>query len=126
MLRTATTLRDTFARPDLVALPKAVACLERDWERLVAYYTVPQEHWTHLRTTHVIESPVAAVRLRTSAAKRFKKVDNATARMWKPLLVVEHHFRKLNAPHLGTAVYDDIAFHDGIRTVTPTRERRAA
>jgi transposase-like protein len=44
----------------------------RDWE-------FPREHWKHLRTTNSIESPFAWVRLRTSAAKRFKKVANATA-----------------------------------------------
>lgn len=125
-LRAATTLRDTFARTYGRVFPKAVACLERDWERLVAYYAFPQEHWAHLRTTNVIESPFAAVRLRTSAAKRFKRVDNATALIWKTLLVVEQHFRKLNAPHLCTAVYDGVVFRDGIRTATPAQERRAA
>ena len=74
----ATTLRDTFARTYRRVFPKAVACLERDGERLVAYYAFPQEHWTQLRTTNVSEFPFAAVRLRTSAAKRFTKVDNAT------------------------------------------------
>ena len=122
----ATTLRDTFARTYRRVFPKAVACLEQDWERLVAYYAFPQEHWTHLRTTNVIESPFAAVRLRTSAAKRFKKVENATALIWKTLLVVEQHFRKLNAPHLCTAVYDGVVFHDGIHTAPPARARRAA
>ena len=122
----ATTLRDTFARTYRRVFPKAVACLEQDWERLVAYYAFPQEHWTHLRTTNVIESPFAAVRLRTSAAKRFKHVDNATALIWKTLLVVEQHFRKLNAPHLCTAVYDGVVFHDGIQTAPPARARRAA
>ncbi len=125
-LRQATKLRDTLARTYCRVFPKAVACLERDWDRLVAYYAFPQEHWKHLRTTNVIESPFAAVRLRTSAAKRFKKVDNATTLIWKTLLVVEQHFRKLNAPHLCTAVYDGAVFHDGICTVTPTRTRRAA
>ena len=125
-LRAATTLRDTFARTYRGLVPKAVACLERDWERLVAYYAFPQEHWTHLRTTNVIESPFAAVRLRTSAAKRFKRVDNATTLIWKTLLVVEHHFRTLNAPHLCTAVYEGVVFRDGIRTATPARARRAA
>jgi putative transposase len=125
-LRAATTLRDTFVRAYRRAFPKAVECLERDWDRLVAYYAFPQEHWTHLRTTNVIESPFAAVRLRTSAAKRFKKVENATALIWKTLLVVEQHFRKLNAPHLCTAVSDGVVFHDGIRTVTAARVRRAA
>lgn len=124
--RPAVRLRDTFARPYRHVLPKAVECLERDWDRLVAYYAFPQEHWTYLRTTNVIESPFAAVRLRTSAARRFKKVDNATTLIWKIVLVVEQHFRKLNAPHLCTDVYDGAVFHDSICTVTPTRERVAA
>ena len=74
----------------------------------------------------MIESPFAAVPLRTSAAKRFKNVDNATTLIWKTVLVVEQHFRKLNAPHLCPDVYDGVVFHDGICTVTPTRERIAA
>ncbi len=122
----ATTLRDRFARTYGRAFPKAVARLLHDWERMVAYYAFPQEHWTHLRTTNIIESPFAAVRLRTSAAKRFKVVENATALIWKTLLVVEQHFRKLNAPHLCTSVYDGVVFHDGIRAITPTRKLRAA
>lgn len=124
--RAATALRDAFVRTHHRAFPKAVECLERDWDRLVAYYAFPQEHWKHLRTTNIIESPFAAVRLRTSAAKRFKKVENATTLIWKTLLVVEQHFRKLNAPHLCPAVLDGVVFQDGIRTVTPTREQRAA
>ena len=38
---------------------------------------VSREHWPHLKTLNVIESPFATVRLRTTAAKRFKKVENA-------------------------------------------------
>ena len=53
--------------------------LDHDWDRLVAYYSFPLEHWKHLRTTNPVESPFAAVRLRTTAAKRYKRVDNATA-----------------------------------------------
>jgi len=72
--------------------------LDEDWERLVTFYAFPKEHWKHLRTTNVVESPFAAVRLRTEAAKRFKKVENATAVIWKTLLVAEQHFRRLDAP----------------------------
>ena len=125
-VRAATARRDTFARTYRRQHPKAVERLLHDWERMVAYYAFPQEHWTHLRTTNIIESPFAAVRLRTSAAKRFKRVENATALIWKTLLVVEQHFRKLNAPHLCTAVYDGVIFHEGVRTITPTRKLRAA
>lgn len=106
--------------------PKAVERLERDWERLVSYYAFPREHWRHLRTTNVIESPFDAVRLRTSAAKRFKRVENATALIWKLLLVVEQHFRKLNAPHLCAEIFAGVAYCDGVRVVTPARERAAA
>ena len=52
----------------------------------MTFYAFPKEHWKHLRTTNVVESPFAAVRLRTAAAKRFKKVENATAVIWKTLL----------------------------------------
>lgn len=122
----ATTRRDRFARTYGRAHPKAVARLLDDWERMVAYYAFPKEHWTHLRTTNIIESPFAAVRLRTSAAKRFKVVENATALIWKTLLVVEQHFRKLNAPHLCAAVFEGVVFHDGVRAIIPTRKLRAA
>jgi transposase-like protein len=98
--------------------PKAVERLECDWERLVAYYAFPEAHWRHLRTTNVVESPFAAVRLRTSAAKRFKKVEHATALIWRLLLVAERHFRKLNAPHLCAEVYAGVAYADGQRVVT--------
>lgn len=100
--------------------PKAVERLEWDWERMVAYYAFPQAHWRHLRTTNVVESPFDAVRLRTSAAKRFKRVENATALIWKVLRVVEQHFRKLNAPHLCAEVFAGVVYHDGERAVTAT------
>ena len=64
---------------------RGAECLERDWERLTAYYRLSKEHWTHLRTTNIIESPFASVRLRTAAAKRYKRVDGATAMIWKLL-----------------------------------------
>jgi transposase-like protein len=53
--------------------------LDDDWDRLVTFYQFPKEHWKHLRTTNVVGSPFPAVRLRTAAAKRFNKVENATA-----------------------------------------------
>lgn len=96
--------RDAFAKRYRRWYPKAVAVLERDWERLVTFYDFPESHWRHLRTTNVVESPFAAVRLRTSAAKRFKQVANATALIWRLLMVAERRFRKLNAPELLAAV----------------------
>jgi transposase-like protein len=96
--------RDAFAKRYRRWYPKAVAVLEDDWERLVTFYDFPEPHWRHLRTTNVVESPFAPVRLRTSAAKRFKQVGKATALIWRLLMVVERRFRKLNAPELLAAV----------------------
>jgi transposase-like protein len=42
--------------------------LDRDWERMMTFYQFPHEHWKHLRTSNPVESPFAAVRLRTAAA----------------------------------------------------------
>jgi len=89
--------------------------LAEDWERLVTFYAFPKEHWMHLRTTNVVESPFAAVRLRTAAAKRFKTVENATAVIWKTLLVAEQSFRRLDAPELLPEVAESVAYINGER-----------
>lgn len=92
--------RDAFAKRYGRWYPKPVAVLEDDWERLVTFYDFPEGHWRHLRTSNVVESPFAAVRPWKSAAKRFKKVANATALTWRLLMVAERRFRKLSAPEL--------------------------
>jgi hypothetical protein len=53
------------------------------------------------------------VRLRTDAVKRFKKVANATAVIWRMLMVAERRFRRLDAPKQLAAVYDGRTFRDG-------------
>ena len=78
----------------------AAAVLDRAWERMVAFQRFPTEHWKHLGASNPVESPFATVRLGANAAKRFMKVDNATAVIWKMLLVAEKRFRRLDAPHL--------------------------
>lgn len=88
--------------------------LERDWERMVTFYQFPKEHWKHLRTTNIVESPFASLRLRTAAAKRFKKVTNATAVIWKMMMLAEQRFRKLNAPEKMKLVFMGALFQDGI------------
>src|SRR5437867_7420187 len=54
--------RERFAKAFRRTHPKAVEILEKDWERMVAFYDFPKEQWKHLRTTNVVESPFAAVK----------------------------------------------------------------
>ncbi len=96
-------------------LEVAATVLDRDWARMLTFYQFPQAHWPHLRTSNPIESPFAALRLRTDAAKRFKRVDNATAVIWKMLLVAQQRFRRLNAPELMQEVHDGAQYVNGVR-----------
>ena len=86
--------------------------LVRDWDRMLTFYQFPKEHWKHLRTTNVVESPFAALRLRTDAAKRYKKVENTTAVIWKMLLLAEQRFRRLDAPEKLMQVYLGFGFRE--------------
>ena len=79
----------------------------------------------HLRTTNPVESPFAALRLRTDAAKRFKKVENAQALIWKMLLVAEKRFRRLKAPELMKDVYQGAEYVNGV-LVNQAPEEKAA
>jgi len=94
---------------------EASTLIEVDWDRMVTFYRFPQDHWQHLRTTNPVESPFAALRLRTEAAKRYKKVNNASALTWKMLLVAESRFRALKAPELMKDVWNGERYKDGVK-----------
>jgi transposase-like protein len=93
--------------------PKAVKTVVENWDRLTTYYDFPREHWKHLRTSNIVESPFSRVRLRTAASRRFKSPVNATCLIWKTLMVAEMSFRKLNAPHLVAKVANGSKYKDG-------------
>ena len=71
------------------------------------------------------------MRLRTNAGKRYKRVQGATALIWRVLMVAEQRFRKLNAPELLPLVYAGQQYRDGKpvkneKTSTKRRSKRAA
>ena len=105
--------RERFAQRYRKGYPKAVETLEQDWDRMMTFYQFPEAHWKHLRTTNVVESPFAAVRLRTGAAKRYKKAQSATALIWRVLMLAERRFRRLDVPELLAEVYAGSKFDDG-------------
>jgi putative transposase len=93
--------------------PKTIKTVVENWERLTTYYDYPREHWKHLRTSNVVESPFSRVRLRTAASRRFKSQLNATCLIWKTLMIAEMSFRKLNAPHLVDKVARGLKCNNG-------------
>ncbi len=65
---------------------------------MLTFYEIPEAHGVDLRTTNPIESPFAALRLRTDVAKRFKRVEHAIVGIWKMPMVAQGRFWRLNAP----------------------------
>ena len=119
-------LRDVFGRwARELSYEGAAQSLERDWERMVTFYDFPIEHWRHIRTTNPVESPFAALRLRTDAAKRYKRVDRAIAVIWKMLMVAECRFRRLKASELMRDVYQGATYSDGVVINTMTEKAAA-
>ncbi len=72
-----------------------------------------------------MESPFAALRLRTDAAKRFKTVENATAIVWKMLLVAEQRFNRIRTLELLPDVWAGAQYRDGVR-IDPQKQEEAA
>jgi transposase-like protein len=106
--------------------PQAVARLTDDGARRVTFDQLPRDHWRHLRTTTVVESPFAAVRRRTTAATRCKTVDTATAMSWQVLQVAETTCRRLKAPALLPAVSAGVPSRKGVKQLTTATSQEAA
>ncbi|MFQ5668663.1 MAG: IS256 family transposase [Candidatus Binatia bacterium] len=83
---------------------RAATCLDQDLDRCLTFYQFPAAHWSHLRTSHVIESPFSAVRLRTNAAKRFKKTKSGVHLVYEVMMRLSKNWRRLKSAHLCSTV----------------------
>jgi hypothetical protein len=101
-----------------MGLKDAAALIGKGWNRKVRIYDFPAEHWRHLRMSNVIELPFAALRLRTDAAKRYRKIEYATAVIFKLPLIAKKTFRKFNAPGLMKELFHGAKYVDGRRAET--------
>jgi putative transposase len=103
--------RDEFA----AKYPKAIAKLDRDWKHLTAFYDYPAEHWRHLRTSNVIESSFATVKLRTRVIKGAGSKKAALSMAYKLLDAAQERWRRFNGHELVSDVLDGAKFKDGER-----------
>jgi transposase-like protein len=117
-------LRDRYVAELLAADQRPAAeTVLRDWEEFVTFYRFPREHWIHLRTTNPLESIFSGVRLRTNAARRLRRRDNALYLVFKIVERLSRHWRSLNGGvNLMALVLDGETFKDGIRPRQQTRE----
>jgi transposase-like protein len=92
-----------------------VASLRRDQAQLLTFYDFPAEHWRHLRTTNIIESPFATVRLRQRVTKGAGSRTKALMMAFKLLTMAEERWRKVNGSELLPLVRAGVRFVDGVQ-----------
>jgi transposase-like protein len=106
---------ELFVRTYEAKYPKATECLDRDRSVLLAFYDFPAEHWMHIRTTNVIESVFATVRLRTEKTKGSGTRQACLTMVFKLMESASRRWRALNGSTLLGDVIKGIVFVDGIR-----------
>lgn len=104
-----------FAAEYRVKYPKAVESLGAHWERLTTFFDFPAEHWKHLRTTNVIESAFATVRLRERATRGAGSRTKGLLMAFKLLAMAQQRWRRLDGPHLLPLVRAGVKFVDGVQ-----------
>jgi transposase-like protein len=105
---------DSFIISHEAKYPKAVACLTRDREALLAFYDFPAEHWVHIRTTNPIESTFATVRLRTAKTRGCVSRQNMLAMVFMLAKSAERGWRKLKGAGRLAELIAGIQFKNGV------------
>jgi putative transposase len=106
---------DTFLETYRAKYPKAVECLQKDRNVLLAFYNFPAEHWIHLRTTNPIESTFATVRLRHRKTKGNGTRKACLTMVYKLMESAAKRWRLLNGSNFLPDVIAGVQFIDGIK-----------
>ncbi|WP_300500607.1 IS256 family transposase [Marinobacter sp.] len=105
--------------------PKAMDCLEKDREELLAFYDFPAVHWIHLRTTNPIESTFATVRLRTKKSRGCGSRETTLAMVFKLMQTAQNRWKRIKGFQLLELVVNNVEFRDG-EAVEGQSDRNAA
>ena len=105
--------------------PKAVECLTRDRDALLAFFDLPAEHWDHLRTTNPIESVFATVRHRTVRTKGALSPTTSKLMVFKLVMAAAKSWRRLKGENLLPKVVAGVTFKDGAEVIDSPADRAA-
>ena len=117
---------DLFVSSYTAKYPKAVECLAKDKDEMLAFYDYPAEHWRHLRTSNPIESTFATVRQRTSKTKGSGSRSATLAMVYKLAISAERRWRRLNGHEQLGALLKGVQFKDGIMPIKAKGDDAAA
>jgi putative transposase len=122
----AVTAFNAFAASYGTKYDKAVDCLTKDRDTLLAFYDFPAEHWKHLRTTNPIESSFATVRHRTIRSKGCLSNKTALAMVFKLVEGAQKSWRRLDGHNQLPKLIQGVKFTDGIEAVRQDAQTAAA
>ena len=105
---------DAFVKIYDIKYEKAVECMTKDRNALLAFYDFPAQHWKHLRTSNPVESTFATVRHRTVRSKGCLSNKTALAMIFKLAQAAEKHWRRLDGQNQLPKVILGVRFTDGI------------
>jgi transposase-like protein len=104
--------------------PKAVASLLRDRETMLTFYDFPAAHWQSIRSTNVIESAFATVRLRQRVTKGAGSRVKGLTMAFKLLAMAEKRWRRIRSPQLVKEMLEGKKFLDGKPVEANTQQGR--
>jgi transposase-like protein len=97
--------------------PKAMDCLGKDRDALLAFYDYPAEHWVHIRTTNPIESTFATVRLRTKRSRSCGSRDTTLAMVFKLLQSAQKRWKRIKGFRKLELVVNNVRFRNGEQVI---------
>ena len=118
----AETAFDRFEKRFEAKYPKAVQCLQKDREELLAFYDFPAQHWQSLRTTNPIESTFGTIRHRTKRTKGCLSRDGMLQMMFKLGECAQKNWRRQRGFHYLGKVITGVKFRDGIEVDTDNQD----
>lgn len=98
--------------------PKAMSCLQKDKDSMLAFYDFPAEHWSHIRTTNPIESTFATVRHRTNKTRNCVSRKTILAMVYKLVQSAQKRWYRLRGFEFLADVIAGVKFTDGIKQQT--------
>ena len=94
---------------------RAMNCLEKDKDAMLAFYDFPARHWCHIRTSNPIESTFATVRLRTHKTRNCVSRASIFAMVFKLVQAAEKRWQRLHGFALMADVIEGVVFENGIK-----------
>lgn len=105
--------------------PKAMECLAKDKDSMLAFYDYPAENWQHIRTTNPVESVFATVRLRTARTKNCGSRTTTLTMAFKLMETAQKKWFRLRGYKLLADVVQGIKFVNGVKQKGDQKQQAA-